>query len=63
MTRKDYELIAAAIRKEHESAILMGPQCDAAKLALAYLAKRLSQDLKSTNPRFDSDKFYNACFD
>lgn len=62
MTRKDYELIASAIRKEHADAYLMGMHQDAARMTLGLLAKRLSNELKATNPRFDSERFYNACF-
>lgn len=62
MTRKDYILIANAIKREHQDAVLMGKQCDPARLALVYLAKRLSVELKEDNPRFNSEAFYNACF-
>jgi hypothetical protein len=50
MTKKDYELIASVIRlwTTGETRI--------------HLAFKMSEALKGTNPRFDAERFYAACF-
>lgn len=45
MTRKDYELIASAIRELPYKATTM------------QIARKLAEKLQSTNPRFDQDRF------
>lgn len=57
MTKKDYELIARALKRAHEN--VNGGQTveDGAKLAAEYLADALAQD----NPRFDRERFLTAC--
>lgn len=51
MTRKDYELIAGVIATAwHGSADTR-----------ADLSNRFADELESTNPRFDRDKFLEAC--
>ena len=62
MTRQDYQIIANAIAREFAAAPLQGPGSDVAKLTLAYLSKSLAREFENHNPRFDADKFYNACF-
>lgn len=64
MTRKDYELIAAAILGERASA--EARECDISKridqwVTLGKLAVRLSQVFAHGNERFDSDRFLAAC--
>jgi hypothetical protein len=57
MTKKDYELIAGAIREDlncykdltHEA------------VAVRVLARRLATQLESTNPRFNRELFLTAC--
>lgn len=49
MTRRDYELIARAVRNSG---------------AVGYtdhVARSLARDLGETNPRFDSERFIAAC--
>ena len=70
MTRKDYELIAAAIR--YHLARVGGlddaygiEQCDTiddgAMAEIADLAVSLADSLATTNPRFDRNRFLKAC--
>jgi len=56
MTRKDYQLIANAIRGAR--AINQHPE---AQDALDILVHRLTLDLNATNPLFDAAKFRAAC--
>jgi hypothetical protein len=57
MTRKDYELVAAAIRNQ-----LNGPlsNCTDA-ISASELAHELADELQTKNNRFDRDKFLDAC--
>lgn len=60
MTRKDYELIAAAIR---EQVLRLKPEL-AAGLALAAVkgtAMTIALALARDNPRFDRARFLSAC--
>ena len=57
MTKKDYELIAAAVR---ENAALTRRD-DAFKAAVADVAGSLAVALASDNPRFDRARFLAAC--
>ena len=52
MTRKDFELIAKAIRDQRDQ-----PVPD----PLDALAYRLASALFNTNPRFDRERFLKAC--
>lgn len=61
MTRKDYELIASAIKRSHlteldghEETIIATAQH---KTTAFSVARRLEMD----NPRFDRDRFLKAC--
>ena len=63
MTRKDYILIAAALKKALDNSRL--PYTDlhaiaAAKLALENAARYLSEALGRDNPRFDPERFLRA---
>ena len=71
MTRKDYVMIAETIREllgdiERES----GPMavCDRTRALMAgehlgvrHVAKRLADQLRQDNPRFDRTRFIEAC--
>lgn len=54
MTKKDYELIAKAIRPTHNGYF----ELDANACQLVYV---LADALQSDNPRFDRTKFLEAC--
>jgi len=55
MTRKDYQLIAGAIRKTRKD--LRNREAD---LVLDRLASDLNNALCLDNPNFDSNKFFEA---
>ena len=57
MTRKDYELIATAIRTEAENTkprSISRDTCDT-------IARRMADRLADDNPQFDRDRFLAAC--
>ena len=54
MTRKDYAALARVVQAMHEVAPYN---------TLAYLIGTLSEELKADNPRFDHDRFWDACLD
>jgi len=56
MTKKDYELIAAAIKDNREYDPM---ECYAE--ALDDVARSLATALQRDNPRFDRDRFLKAC--
>ena len=56
MTKKDYELIAEAIRV----VIATHPSCD--DLTAERIVMTLSQKLRATNPAFDAKRFVAACY-
>ena len=58
MTRKDYVLIAEAIKRANENWTGFAPE---AGLAIEGLAKSLSVQLVIDNPRFDRARFLTAC--
>ena len=56
MSRKDYELIAAALRAcRHEA------ESEAAAMRSDYIAATLAKALKEDNHRFDAGRFLMAC--
>jgi hypothetical protein len=55
MTRKDYELIAAALREALAYAME-----DSEKDGVAIAAERIATALKADNSRFDKDRFIAA---
>ncbi len=61
MTRKDFEMIAATLAEvradfaEHKLARAPG------ELAVDIVIKRFANALKSTNSRFNADRFIEAC--
>lgn len=54
MTRKDYVLIAAAVREERERFSNRNPGAD-------DLVRALADSLAADNPRFDRARFLKAC--
>lgn len=62
MTRKDYELIAAAL-KDCSLLITLTNDEDTKKIQASFfftVTERLANQLKRENPRFDSVKFLRA---
>jgi len=53
MTKKDYNLIASVIRKWHRG---LGAQEQCESIARAF-----ASELLNTNPRFNTQKFIDAC--
>lgn len=66
MTRKDYETIAAAVHSAKSTMgvryMLTKDKGQAASETTARIASELADALAKGNPRFDRDKFINACF-
>jgi hypothetical protein len=54
MTRKDYQTLAKVVRAN---------QNNMPYNALAYLIGTLSNELQADNPRFDRDRFWDACLE
>ena len=52
MTRKDYELIAEVLRNSNEIID---------EISMAFLIDNFAKELVLENPRFDRDRFANAC--
>jgi len=64
MTKKDYELIASSVKeafKAVERARLEARDTKHALIAIHNVAWNLADNLESENPRFDRDKFFEAC--
>jgi hypothetical protein len=57
MTRKDYQLIANAVKKVRDGY----EHIPTAELAINSVAHELARALRVTNNHFDSDKFLAAC--
>lgn len=57
MTRKDYKLIAQAISEAHEDN--WGDSI--ANEGIYWVTKLLAESLAKDNPRFNRDKFMQAC--
>lgn len=59
MTKKDYDIIAAAIR---EALVAWNGEDDGAKrIGVQTAANRISRRLREANPRFDRNQFLEAC--
>jgi hypothetical protein len=56
MSRKDYEVIAAAIKETRDDR-----KCAADDLFGIDIAGTIARDLGNENPRFDALKFLRAC--
>lgn len=59
MTRKDYELIARAIKASMDGARYRGS--DTERNAIREVAKNIAGALQADNPRFDWARFLSAC--
>lgn len=57
MNRKDYELIAQAIREELKSAEFAVAEV----MAIRHVVSALAVAMRRENPRFDTDRFVRAC--
>ncbi len=58
MTRKDYELIAAAI---NEAAVIARAHAGKEPLAVRSTAHKIAGALAKDNARFDQERFMAAC--
>ena len=64
MTRKDFQLIADALKNARANEIQMGAEAEHLVLidiTLSSVAQQLANLLKETNPRFDTNRFLDAC--
>ena len=61
MTRKDYVLIAKAIKSSRVSNYLDNPNRALYLNGIDNAAHNMADALASDNPRFDRDKFLTAC--
>lgn len=62
MTKKDFEAIAAAFKRQKDFHEVALPAGDAVvKVALQDLATDLSAHFKASNPNFDRTRFIRAC--
>lgn len=61
MTKKDYELIASVYRSEMEFYEDYGEDEIEPKAIIASNAYQMASALASINPKFDRDKFLQAC--
>jgi hypothetical protein len=59
MTRKDYELLAEAIRLTRNKADFQGFTVE--ESTLSAVANSMAQLLEYENPRFDRKRFLEAC--
>lgn len=59
MTRKDYEMIAKALKTQIEISRTYSEQDG--EFAVVNIAFDLIEDLAKDNPRFDKDRFLKAC--
>lgn len=60
MIRKDYERLARALRHANKEIEL--DEDIYPRALLVKIVGFISQELKDENPRFSSDRFYNAVF-
>jgi len=63
MTRKDYILIAKAVKEMNDRALNIPHAHDRmmARMVVSGLAHEIATELGNTNPRFDRNKFLTAC--
>lgn len=61
MTRKDYEIIASAVKNAGDRLDYYGWRGYETTNALKEVAWHLSLKLKQDNERFNPDKFFEAC--
>jgi len=65
MTKKDYELIAKAINDVYFGLRTHSPATDTREIGvqtLGRLVANLGQRLQQDNPKFNPDRFMEACF-
>jgi len=62
MTRKDYEMIAQAVKASRSDFVMGDDYMDwhSNNLFDAFV-RNLAKQLKNDNPRFDKSRFINAC--
>lgn len=60
MTKKDYEVIAKAIKKQWDVQVEITGTGDKS-MAIHETALRIATGLGHDNPKFDYNKFLNAC--
>lgn len=60
MTRKDFELIAAALKASKIAPELTDAPLTA-HLQFVFTCRTVATELATTNPRFDRERFLNAC--
>ena len=60
MTRKDYILIAEAIKRAHDGDVGNLPR-DGVRLGAYEVAHYLANALRRDNPRFERARFMSAC--
>lgn len=66
MTRKDFVMIAETIKATHAKEIQLGATDQALTLieiALSSFAQEIANKLGEQNPRFDTNRFLDACGD
>ena len=61
MTKKDYELIAEAIRDAAQELAAMPGKARTANAIAHDIGETFGVHLRGTNARFDSDRFVAAC--
>lgn len=65
MRKKDYGLIASAIKTSLDFALMIDPTNDEYNYGIKgyhyTLVKDLARELENTNPRFDYNRFLTAC--
>ena len=61
MTKKDYELIAEAINEGYELAIKDTDTMTPKSITAEYIVSTLCRNLERENPRFNRDKYWEAC--
>lgn len=62
MTRKDYVMIAEAVKDAgRKAALCRSETADTAKAALLDAATYIADGLAQDNPRFDRKRFMEAC--
>ena len=59
MTRKDFQLIAETVRNLPSFDVISLDNADCVRFSV--LVSRLAEALRTTNPRFDAERFINAC--
>ena len=61
MTRKDYVLISKTINHHLANMGMSGKATSKEFEAVGAIAHKLARELERENPRFDRDKFLDAC--